>query len=236
MLEHLKPYLQEQADDPQGGAGGGGEPVSRKQYVEAQLEKRYVSREAREVLARYHNDANVALENSLRESDEIIRRLMKRQAELEYDLQAAQSEVKSSAERIKQVEQERDQLSAILAERTAKEREAAISAKLKERFGDDTIVRRHQAYLHYDGYTIELEGDRLMLRKGDKRYNFDTIVNDAWYERYDDARPSSDTPLPQGTTQDRGGSRFDPKAASDAYRDAVQQRRQRIHIPGVTNG
>lgn len=236
MLEPIKPYLQEQAGDAEGGGTGGTD--ERKRYVESKVEERYNPREVREVLARFGDKAEVALEHVIKEGNDLVRRLMKRQAELEYDLKAAQNEVESERQARKQVESERDQVRATLEERIAQEQQALIDDKLKERFGDDVLVRRHKAYLTMDGYTLELDGDRLMLRQGEKRHNFDTIVNDAWYARYDDARPSGDTPLPSpGTPPSRtGASTFDPKAISDQWGEAARRGRERAQIPGVTHG
>lgn len=232
--------LQEQDDDT-GAGGGGSEPIDRKRYVQQQLDERYKPRQVREFLARYGDKAEVALEHALKGSDEMIERLMKRQAELEYDLKAAQTQVKSEAERVKQVEQERDQARTDLEAHTTKERQATIAAKLKDKFGDDVLVRRHIAYLNMDGYTVELDGDRLMLRQGDKRHNFDTIVNDAFYERYSDAKPGSDTPLagsgnpPKADPPSKNGatSAFDPKAMSDLYGAEQERLRKFTQIPGV---
>lgn len=236
MLNGLRPMLQEQAGDADGGAGG---TEDRKRYVSEQVEERFKPRQVRELLARYGDKAEVALEHFNDEHNDMVKRLMRRNAELEYDLKAAQKQVETEQAARKQVEAERDEISNMLAERTAKERQAAIDDALRKRFKDDTLVRRHKAYLKLDGYELELDGEKLMLVKGDRRHNFDTVVNEQWYERYADASPASDTPLPAGADQSRhtgGASTFDPKAAAAAYSEAAKQSRQRTHIPGVTNG
>lgn len=241
MLNGLRPMLQEQAGDADGGAGG---IEDRKRYVSEQLEERFKPRQVRELLARYGNKAEVALEHLNDEHNDMVKRLMKRNAELEYDLKAAQKQVEAEQAARKQVEAERDEISNMLAERIAKERQAAIDDALRKRFKDDTLVRRHKAYLKLDGYELELDGERLMLVKDGRRHNFDTVVNDDWYARYDDARPSGDTPLPSngpatplaGGTPNGGASTFDPEAAAKAWGARVREARERIQIPGVTNG
>lgn len=197
LADGIRHYLQEEDDDAKGG-GGSPTPTERKRYVEQQLDERYVPREVRELLAKHGDKPEIALEHVVKENNDVVQRLIKRRAELEFDLQAAQNELKARDDQIKAVEGERDTAIKQLEERTAEERGEALNAKLKTRFNDDEVlVRRHQAYLALDGYALELDGENIMLVKDGKRHKFDTIVNDAWYERYTDAKPASDTPLPR---------------------------------------
>lgn len=241
MLDPLRPPLQEQAGDDKGGAGG---TADKRRFVEERLDERYKPREVREVLARYGDKAEVALEHVISETNDLVKRLMKRGAELEYDLQAAQKQVETEQAARKQVEEQRDQLSKTLEERTAEEREKAIDAALMERLGDETLVFRHKAYLKYEGFEIELDGDKLMLRQGDRRHRFDTIVNDAWYDRRKDARPASDTPLPNNGSPSplpgrpptgSASASIDPADIAKVYRENAERARDLSKIPGATD-
>lgn len=208
--------LQEQDDgEPQ---AGGDVPVSRKQFVEEQLSERYKPREVRELLARYGDKAEVALEAAIKEHNEMVNRLMRKAAELEYDKIAAQKASEATQVTIKALEAERDDFKGQLDAITAKERTAAINAALEAKFnGDKVLATRHRAYLRDADYSLDLDGEKLMVVKGDKRQHFDTVVNDAFYATYPDARPTGDTPLPPGNPPKAPGDKNIGLEAAELY-------------------
>lgn len=171
----------------------------RKAFVDKQLADRYRPREVREIMAKYGDNMEVALEHAIQQNNEVVQRLMRKQAELEFDLLAAQQSTTASKAQVDALTAERDGLRTKLDGLDAAERAKAAERLLSERFKDAALVLRHKAYLLMDGYKIEVdgEGDRaqLMLVKGDKRQRFDTVVNDEFYARYADARPTGDDPL-----------------------------------------
>lgn len=195
MFETRWPLQEQDSGDPQ---AGGGAP-SKESYVETKLEERYKPREVRELLARFGDKAEVALENVVKEHNEMVKRLMKNAASLEFDLAAAQKAIETSKSETTTLQTAHDQLKAQLDGISAKERSANVEAALAKRFNDDkTLVTRHRAYLKLEGFDLDIEGDKLMVVNGEKRHNFDTVVNDAFYSRYEDAKPAGDTPLPSG--------------------------------------
>lgn len=203
-----------------GEGGGGGEAADRRTFVEKQLQERYKPREVRELLAKYGDNAEVALENLVSQNNDMVQRLMRRQAELEYDLLAAQQSTTSLQAQVEAVAKERDEAKASLDGIARARRQEEVDRQLKARFDDEAIARRHRAYLLVDGYTLDVDGEgdkaQLMLVKGDKRHRFETIVNDAFYERYADAKPQGDTPLPSSASSGKA-ERSLSQMASDYF-------------------
>lgn len=193
MSRNLWP-LQSEAGE---GAGGAGENPAqgRKAFVEEEVKKRYQPREVREYLARYGDNAEVALENVVKQANEMTERLMRRQAELEYDLRSAQQQIETAKQESAKVVEERDQALKQIEEHAAKERQAKVNDLLDKRFADPVMVTRHKAYLHLEGYELDADGDNLMLVKDGKRHRFDTVVNDDFFTKYPDAKPKGDDPL-----------------------------------------
>lgn len=228
-MSGLRWPLQEQESGE--GAQGGADPVvPRKQYVEQQLEERYKPREVRELLARHGDKAEIALEHVVKEHNEMVQRLMKKSAELQYDLEAAQAQIKVKDADIHTARTERDALKAQIDEAQAAQRGEQVKSLLSDKFPDPVIARRHRAYLKDLGYELDVQGEgdkaRLVVVKGDQRHNFETVVNDKFYEMYDDARPAGDTPIPPGGGSQpptEGGS-FDALALVKMQREAEAAR------------
>lgn len=190
-----------QSEAGEGDSGGGENPAQgRKAFVETEVEKRYKPREVRELLARYGDNAETALENVVKQNNDLVERLMRRQAELEYDLRSAQQHVETAKQEAAKIVEERDQAVAKLDAIEVEKRQARVDEVLKERFPDDAIARRHRAYLKMEGYDLDIDGDQLMLTREGKRHRFDTVVNDDFYSKYDDAKPKADDPLFKGGT------------------------------------
>lgn len=223
------PQAEADGDDAQ----GSGDPTSKKRFVEDKVQERYKPRDVREYLARYNNNAETALEHAIAQNNEIVERLMRQNAEKEYELAAAQSTLKAKDETIKTIEGERDTLRQTIEAIEGDKRRAKAEDLLKNRIGDETLVRRTRAYLKLDGYDIEVDGEgdkaKLMLVSGDRRHNFDTVVNDAFYAKYPDAKPQGDDPLPTGQLPTGGQPQSKQSFGEEAakfYSEAEKKRRE----------
>lgn len=212
--------------DPGAGTGGSGtDPTDtkaeRKRFVTEKIDERYKPVEVRELLARYGDKADVALENVVAKNNDIVQRLMRQNAEMEFDLAQARKQVETHEASIKTLTGERDGLKQqIEAEQRAQRASVAEGLLKTAAAGDEVRARRLRAYLKLDGYDIDAEGEgdkaKLMLVGADgKRHNFDTVVNDSFYERYSDVKPSSDAPLGGG----QGGGTA-PTGTSGYHRDS----------------
>lgn len=203
--------------------GGGDASPDKKQRVDEEVQKRYRPREVRELLSRYNDDPIAALEHMVEQSNDLVKRLMTAEEGAKFDLGTAQAQIAEFKATVAAITKERDDARAVVQAAEAKQRQGAVAEAMKRQLdGDETLALRTRAYLKLEGYDIDLDGDQIMLTRGEKRHKFATIVNDDFYTTYPDAKPVSDNPLPGGGNPGKRTSQtfsFDADEAAKFYNE-----------------
>lgn len=175
--------------DVEEGLNKGVEDVS--EVVRKALETRYKPQGVREWLAKYSDNAELALEKVIEMLNDRVQRQVTAEAKLEAVNAQHQAQLKEVELARKELTDKVGEYEAKEAARTAAEKDAAVTKGLTEKFPATATALK--LALRDSGYELDHDGKDIVLLKGKTKARFEEVLTPEFYAAYPFARPNDES-------------------------------------------
>lgn len=164
--------------------------------VSKALEARYRPKDVREWLAKYNDNAELALEKVVEMLNDRIQRQVTAEAKLEAYQSQSKQELDEKDKLYNELKKRVVEFEQAEAARLAAEKDSAVSKALNDRF--PATAKGLKLALKDAGYELDHDGKEVVLIKGKKQVKLEDALTGEFYEAYPFVKPASDPPFGGG--------------------------------------